>query len=276
MATTRPEFSNRSLLDLGFSPTFYQFVDTIIEVKMIGDAKGYRFEPASIAARPVSRIGCARVTAEGSGRSATVTLANGDTPAILAAKLQAAFNEENVAVNASVEGGALRLTSTEYGSLGGFTIAYTDPGAEAPGTQLGLAAGSFDTGLDAAGTLDGEAMTGAGQLLTSLKGLVLRYTGTDDNATSEVRYTRGLAGSLSQSAESVLALVGGVAYLGMFAIGVYVRASVANLMWNGIEVGTISRPVQRNKFILIQYPEILFNFLNCILIIKRDYNILPA
>lgn len=38
-------------------------------------------------------------------------------------------------------------------------------------------------------------------------------------------------------AESVLALVGGVAYLGMFAIGVYVRASVANLMWNGIEVG---------------------------------------
>lgn len=172
---------------------------------------GAAFATYTAGATPASMT----VTAEGSGRSATVTLANGDTPAILAAKLQAAFNEENVAVNASVEGGALRLTSTEYGSLGGFTIAYTDPGAEAPGTQLGLAAGSFDTGLDAAGTLDGEAMTGAGQLLTSLKGLVLRYTGTDDNATSEVRYTRGLAGSLSQSAESVLASGSGAAALQM-------------------------------------------------------------
>jgi flagellar hook-associated protein 2 len=153
------------------------------------------------------------VTSEGSGRSATITLQNGDTPSILAARLQAAFTENGVEVAASVEGGALRFTSTAYGSTGGFTVAYTDPGAEAPDTQLGIAAGSYDTGLDAAGTLDGEAMTGAGQLLTSLKGLVLRYTGTDNAATSEVRYSRGLGGALTQSAESVLATGSGAAAL---------------------------------------------------------------
>jgi flagellar hook-associated protein 2 len=153
------------------------------------------------------------VTSEGSGVSATIALANGDTPAILVAKLNAAFTEQRVTVSASVEGGALRLTSTDYGSLGGFTVAYTDPGAEDPATQLGIAAQSHDTGLDAEGTLDGEAMTGSGQLLTSLQGLVLRYTGTDDSATSEVRYARGLAGGLAVSADSVLNVDGGSAAL---------------------------------------------------------------
>lgn len=153
------------------------------------------------------------VTSEASGASATVVLANGDTPAILAAKLSAAFTEHNVGVVAAVEGGALRLTSTDFGSIGGFTVSYTDPGAENPATQLGLAAQAHDTGLDALGTLDGEAMTGAGQLLTSLQGLVIRYTGTDDSATSEVRYTRGLAGSLSTSADAVLSTEGGAAAL---------------------------------------------------------------
>lgn len=153
------------------------------------------------------------VTSEGSGVSATVTLANGDTPTILAAKLNAAFTEQKVTVSASVEGGALRLTSTDFGSLGGFTVAYTDPGAENPATQLGIAAQSHDTGLDAEGTLDGEAMTGSGQLLTSLQGLVLRYTGTDNSASSEVRYARGLAGGLVVSADAVLNADGGAASL---------------------------------------------------------------
>lgn len=34
MATTRPEFSNRSLLDLGFSPTFYHYQHADLEVSM--------------------------------------------------------------------------------------------------------------------------------------------------------------------------------------------------------------------------------------------------
>lgn len=38
-------------------------------------------------------------------------------------------------------------------------------------------------------------------------------------------------------AQALLALIGGAAYLAFFAIGVYVRASIANLMWNGTRVG---------------------------------------
>lgn len=151
------------------------------------------------------------VTAESSGRSATIAFVNGDTPAVIAARLQAAFADEAVAVSASVEGGALRLTSTDYGTGGGFTVSYGDPGAEAPAAQLGIAAGSYDTGVDAAGTLDGVALTGAGQLLTSTTGLVLRYTGTDAAATGTMRYARGLAGALTVAANAVLATDGSAA-----------------------------------------------------------------
>lgn len=145
------------------------------------------------------------VTSESSGRSATITFANGDTPAIIAARLQAALVDEAVGVNASVEGGALRLTAGEFGSAAGFTVSYGDPGSEDPATQLGLAAASYDNGLDAAGTLDGIALTGAGQLLTAENGLVMRYTGTVASAVSTMRYARGLGGTLALSAETMLA-----------------------------------------------------------------------
>jgi flagellar hook-associated protein 2 len=104
-----------------------------------------------------------------------------------------------------VEGGALRLTSGEYGSAAGFTVSYADAGGEDPATQLGLAAATYDNGLDAAGTLDGIALTGAGQLLTAANGLVMRYTGSAATATSTMRYARGLGGSLALSAETMLA-----------------------------------------------------------------------
>ena len=144
------------------------------------------------------------VTGEGSGRSATITFASGDTPTILAARLNAALGEQSVGISASVQGGALRLTSDSYGGPGGFTVSYTDPLGEDPATQLGIAAAAYDNGLDAAGTLDGVAMTGSGQLLTAVNGIVLRYTGTDATASSTVRFARGLAGSLSRSADLVL------------------------------------------------------------------------
>ncbi len=144
------------------------------------------------------------VTDEIQGRSATITLLAGDTGALVAARLQAAFAEQRVAVTATVEGGALRLTGAEFGSGAGFTVSYTDPGAEDPATQLGIAAAAFDTGLDAAGTLDGEVMTGDGQMLTALNGIILRYTGTADTDASTVRFARGLGGTMSAAADSMI------------------------------------------------------------------------
>lgn len=151
------------------------------------------------------------VLSESNGNSVTIDFVNGDTPAVLAARLNAAFQSESVAVVASVEGGALRLTGTEYGTSGGFTVSYTDPGAEDPATQLGIAAGVHDTGVNVAGTLGGVAMTGAGQVLTAINGLMLRYTGTDAPANSTVRYSRGLASGLTIAANSLLAEGSGTA-----------------------------------------------------------------
>jgi len=144
------------------------------------------------------------VTGDGSGRSATITFSAGDTPTIIAARLQAVLGEQSVGVSASVEGGALRLTSDVYGGPGGFTVSYGDPGGEDPATQVGIAAAAYDNGVDAAGTLNGVAMTGSGQLLTAANGIVLRYTGTDASASSNVRFARGLAGALTRSADVVL------------------------------------------------------------------------
>ncbi|MBX7120441.1 MAG: flagellar filament capping protein FliD [Gemmatimonadaceae bacterium] len=153
------------------------------------------------------------ITSESTGRSATIDFVHGDTPAIIAARLQAALDEEAVGVSATVEGGALRLTSSEYGTRAGFTVSYSDPGSEAPATQLGIAAGSYDTGLDAVATLDGVAMTGDGQLLTAANGLVLRYTGTANALTTTARYAQGVAGALTIAANSVLAAGSGTAAL---------------------------------------------------------------
>ncbi len=145
------------------------------------------------------------VLSEASGRSATITFVNGDTPATIAARLQAAFEEQAVEVNATVEGGAIRLTGTSYGTNGGFTVSYTDPGAEAPATQLGIAAGAYDTGVNAAGTLNGIAMTANGQVLTGVNGLIVRYTGTAATLSTTVRYARGVAGGISYAADGVIA-----------------------------------------------------------------------
>lgn len=144
------------------------------------------------------------VTDEVGNSAATITLLAGDTSALIAARLQAAFTEQGVAVSASVEGGALRLTGTQFGSGAGFTVSYDDPGAEDPATQLGIVAGAHDSGVDAAGTLSGEVLTGAGQLLTAPNGMMMRYTGAADSATSTVRYARGLGGTLALSADSML------------------------------------------------------------------------
>ena len=163
-------------------------------------ATGSVMSPYAIGGTPATMT----VTGESSGRSATITFASGDTPAILAARLQAALGEQSVGVTASVVGGALRLTSDAYGSPGGFTVSYGDPGGEDPATQLGIAAAATDNGADAVGTLNGVALTGSGQLLTAVNGLVLRYTGTDASTTSTVRFARGLAGALSRSADLML------------------------------------------------------------------------
>ncbi|RLB83762.1 MAG: flagellar hook protein [Deltaproteobacteria bacterium] len=90
----------------------------------------------------------------------------------------------------------LVLTHDEYGSSQSFTI-------QVSGTDLGLTDNQTYTGVDVAGTINGEAATGSGQLLTgdapasgettSVEGLTIKYTGTTTGSQGTVKITMGVA-----------------------------------------------------------------------------------
>ncbi|MBI3792858.1 MAG: flagellar filament capping protein FliD [Gemmatimonadetes bacterium] len=153
------------------------------------------------------------VTDASTGRTTSVSLANGDALATVVARLNAAFSANGLALTAgATNDNRLQLTARDFGSTAGFTIAYT-PGAGGDGTAaLGLAAGRT-SGLDVAGTINGKLATGSGQALTGAKGdasegLVVRYTGTTARAAGTVRFSQGLGGALTALATNMAAGAG--------------------------------------------------------------------
>ena len=96
-----------------------------------------------------------------------------------------------IPITASTDGsGHLVLTHDSYGSANSFTISATG--------NLGLDNTIF-TGLDVAGTINGESATGRGQSLTgnsgetNIAGLVIKYSGTETGDAGTVRLTVGVA-----------------------------------------------------------------------------------
>lgn len=97
-----------------------------------------------------------------------------------------------IPVTASDDGsGHLVLTHDDYGSDSDFTLSATG--------NLGLTNDTF-TGIDVAGTINGEAATGSGQVLTgnddetNIDGLVVKYTGTAEGIdVGTIRLTVGVA-----------------------------------------------------------------------------------
>lgn len=106
-----------------------------------------------------------------------------------------------VNITASKDGSDhLVLTHDDYGSSATFTVSQS-------GTELGL--GAVTEGKDVAGTINGEAATGLGQILTgdapetgqttSIEGLVIKYTGTDTGLQGTVKITMGAAELLDRA-----------------------------------------------------------------------------
>ncbi len=142
------------------------------------------------------------------GKSANVELRNGDGIATVAARLNAAFASSGMRLAASVSASRLKLESSDYGSTGGFTVAYV-PGTGDGTASLGIAARAY-SGLDVAGSINGTAATGRGQVLTgaagdATDGLALRYTGTTTGAMGTVRVSLGVGGVIKQMAEAIVA-----------------------------------------------------------------------
>lgn len=155
------------------------------------------------------------ITDAATGRTASVSLGNGDGIDTVIARMNAAFAGQGLALTAAkTVGGSVQLTSAEYGSGAGFTIAYT-PGAGGDGTAaLGLAAGTTN-GLNVAGSINGKVATGVGQALTAAKGdasegLVIRYTGSTARAAGTVRFSQGVNGMIAKLTASMSSGAGSV------------------------------------------------------------------
>lgn len=120
------------------------------------------------------------------GVTASYALTGADTQATTVAALNALFAQKNFALTASISGAGVAITSNDYGSVASFDVDW--------GSGF-----STYTGVDVAGTIDGRAATGAGQLLTmaatdaTIPGLSLRISATAPGALGTVTYDPGVA-----------------------------------------------------------------------------------
>lgn len=124
--------------------------------------------------------------ATGSDAAATVKLINGD------ATLQ------NVVTASLDNNGKLQITSKKYGTNGNFSVV-SNITAASDNSGLGVGSlGTTVTGVDVAGTINGEAATGSGQFLTgksgnsTTDGLQIQYTGTTTGAIGSLQFTQGV------------------------------------------------------------------------------------
>jgi len=113
----------------------------------------------------------------------------------------------SIGVTASNDGGKLKLTSDSYGSSSGFTVSQNTG-------EMGLTDASY-TGVDVVGTVNGEAMTGSGRILTgladsaNLAGLSIRVNLTPAQLISQggdqgtVTITQGVADQVRRTLESL-------------------------------------------------------------------------
>ncbi|MEO8633705.1 MAG: flagellar filament capping protein FliD [Gemmatimonadales bacterium] len=152
------------------------------------------------------------VTDAATAKTATITLTDGMTSTQIAAALTAAFTAAGLGLTATDSGGQVTLDQPLYGSSGSITVAYT-AGGTLSGT-LPIAAGVY-AGVDVAGTINGEAATGAGQSLvsavgTTVAGLSLLYSGTTLGAAGTATISLGTGALLERMLDDMVQSTTGV------------------------------------------------------------------
>ena len=133
--------------------------------------------------------------------SLTFTLtANNEGGGSLSFGAETAVQEGRYAMqlSASASGNFLQLTSSDYGSGASFSISQS-------ANNLGIVDQAY-AGIDVAGTIDGQAATGSGQVLTAsggnVDGAVLIYTGTATGNVGDVTVTLGLGATMADMLET--------------------------------------------------------------------------
>jgi flagellar hook-associated protein 2 len=149
--------------------------------------------------------------------TASYSAAAGATLDSVATGLNAAFADKGMALSAQVLSGKLVVRSSSYGSGTTFDIRSSALGAAGSQTGLVAAAGVWEThtGTNVAGTINGVAATGNGQVLISpatdptLGGLALTVTATSAGAYGTFNYVPGAAQRLNMAASAAVAFGSG-------------------------------------------------------------------
>jgi flagellar hook-associated protein 2 len=150
-----------------------------------------------------------KVTDSYTGKTSTIDLVDADTASTIASKLNVAFGSDGLRLGASVvNGNQLKIDGLQFGTRATFTLQFLLNAVDA-GSQLGFNTTPY-AGVDVAGTINGKAATGAGQMLTApvdstnpAQGLSVLYTGTTPPETADVTYVPGLGGTMFSSADSL-------------------------------------------------------------------------
>jgi flagellar hook-associated protein 2 len=135
------------------------------------------------------------------GKSTAITLANGDSIDTIVQRMNDAFSQQGMHLQAvRTAGSQVQLVTSDYGTTGGFTVSGTN--------ALGIAAQKY-AGLNVAGSINGVAATGSGQYLTGAStnasaGLIVRYTGTAAG-TGTVALSLGVGGLTNEIATGLTA-----------------------------------------------------------------------
>ena len=147
--------------------------------------------------------------------SSTVTIPAGTyTPTQLAQTLQAQINADSNLKTAGASltvaydstNSRLTLNSNSYGSLSNVNITSIN---STLATSLGLTVANGTAGVDVAGTINGVAATGVGQMLTGAKGdasegLVVQVLGGSLGSRGTVTYVNGVGQQLNTALTSIL------------------------------------------------------------------------
>lgn len=150
------------------------------------------------------------LTIASSGATATYNASAGESLTAIASGLNSAFSAQGMSLNANVvtngSGSQLVLTDGNYGSAAGFTVTSSAVGAGQTGLATTANTATSFSGIDVAGTINGVASTGVGQVLSApptdatLSGIALKITTSGITSSTNLgnySYTQGLAGSLA-------------------------------------------------------------------------------
>ncbi|MHB8090684.1 MAG: flagellar filament capping protein FliD [Syntrophales bacterium] len=135
------------------------------------------------------------LTITAGGNTAVVNLTSGMTMTQIVSAVNSELDAKAMAISASADSGDhLVLNQDSYGAGYSFTIHQLSNLLWTGGDQI------VNNGVDVAGTINGEAATGSGQVLTgssgdaNIDGLVVEYTGTDGGVDAgTVKLTLGVA-----------------------------------------------------------------------------------